>query len=90
MSVTLQPGEPQLNRLLRLMKMVDASDLHLSANVVAMVRKDGEIEPLERRVLPGDVEGVERFTLVPARATVQVSALPKGARVEIDAVAYKG
>ncbi len=49
MSVTLQPGEPQLNRLLRLMKMVDASDLHLSANVVAMVRKDGEIEPLERR-----------------------------------------
>lgn len=26
----------------------------------------------------------------PARATVQVSALPKGARVEIDAVAYRG
>ena len=49
LSVTLQPGEPQLNRLLRLMKMVDASDLHLSASVVPMVRKDGEILPLERR-----------------------------------------
>ncbi len=26
----------------------------------------------------------------PARATVQVSALPKGARVEIDAIAFAG
>ncbi|MCA9574010.1 MAG: type IV pilus twitching motility protein PilT [Sandaracinaceae bacterium] len=49
MHVQLEPGEPQINRLLRLMKMVNASDLHLSANVVAMVRKDGEIHPLERR-----------------------------------------
>jgi twitching motility protein PilT len=47
--VQLGPDEPQINRLLRLMKMVDASDLHLSANVVAMVRKDGEIDALERR-----------------------------------------
>jgi 2-iminobutanoate/2-iminopropanoate deaminase len=33
----------------------------------------------------------KRFTAAPpARATVQVAALPRGARVEIDAVAYKG
>lgn len=44
----------------------------------------------------GDFQAVNetygaRFTKTPpARATVQVSALPKGARVEIDAVAYKG
>ena len=32
----------------------------------------------------------KRFTAAPpARATVQVSALPKGARVEIDAIAKK-
>ena len=29
-------------------------------------------------------------TIAPARATVQVAALPKGARVEIDAIAYCG
>ncbi len=44
----------------------------------------------------GDFQAVNetygaRFTKTPpARATVQVAALPKGARVEIDAVAYKG
>ena len=33
----------------------------------------------------------KRFSAAPpARATVQVTALPRGARVEIDAVAYKG
>ena len=33
----------------------------------------------------------KRFTSAPpARATVQVAALPKGARVEIDAIAYLG
>jgi 2-iminobutanoate/2-iminopropanoate deaminase len=44
----------------------------------------------------GDFEAVNRVYgtffrgAPPARATVQVSALPKGARVEIDAVALKG
>lgn len=44
----------------------------------------------------GDFQAVnttyaKRFTSAPpARATVQVAALPKGARVEIDAVAYLG
>ena len=44
----------------------------------------------------GDFQAVnatyaKRFTAAPpARATVQVSALPKGARVEIDAIARKG
>jgi 2-iminobutanoate/2-iminopropanoate deaminase len=43
----------------------------------------------------GDFQAVnqtyaKRFTAAPpARATVQVSALPKGARVEIDAIARK-
>lgn len=44
----------------------------------------------------GDFQAVnatyaKRFTSAPpARATVQVAALPKGARVEIDAIAYLG
>jgi twitching motility protein PilT len=43
------PGEPKINRLLRLMVEVGASDLHLSTNVVPMCRKSGEMQPLEER-----------------------------------------
>ncbi|MFO0693030.1 MAG: type IV pilus twitching motility protein PilT [Polyangiales bacterium] len=49
MRVELAPGEPKINRYLRLMKMVDASDLHLSCGVVPMVRRHGEMVPLEDR-----------------------------------------
>ncbi len=45
--VTLSDGEPKINRFLRLMKAIDASDLHMSAEVAPMVRLHGEIQPLE-------------------------------------------
>jgi twitching motility protein PilT len=41
-------GEPRLNRYLRNMKRIGASDLHLSSGVVPMVRVDGEMQQLER------------------------------------------
>lgn len=44
-------------------------------------------EPLERRVIPSDAEGVERFVLVPSRASVQVLGVPPGATVLVDGVA---
>jgi len=47
--VELAPGEPRINRYLRMMKQVDASDLHLSSNVVPMARIHGEMKPLEDR-----------------------------------------
>lgn len=45
----LQPGEPKINRLLRLMVQVEASDLHLCTGVVPMCRLHGEIQPIEER-----------------------------------------
>jgi len=42
-------GEPAINRMLRLMVELDASDLHLSTGVVPMVRLHGEMQPLEER-----------------------------------------
>ncbi|MCA9533348.1 MAG: type IV pilus twitching motility protein PilT [Myxococcales bacterium] len=70
--VELAPGEPQINRLLRLMKMVDASDLHLSANVVAMVRKDGEIHPLERRQAYSSEEIAKMIAeIIPERSRIE-------------------
>src|SRR5690606_23436014 len=43
------PGEPAINRMLRLMVQLEASDLHLSTGVVPMVRLHGEMQPLEER-----------------------------------------
>lgn len=43
------PGEPKINRWLRLMVQLDASDLHLSTGVVPMIRLHGEMQPLEER-----------------------------------------
>lgn len=40
-------GEPRINRLLRIMKALGASDLHLSSTVPAMCRLHGDIIPLE-------------------------------------------
>ncbi len=45
--VQLEPGEPRLNYYLRVMKAMRASDLHMSSEVVPMVRVDGSIQPLE-------------------------------------------
>ena len=43
------PGEPALNHMLRMMIAVSASDLHLSSDVVPLVRRHGEIMPLYDR-----------------------------------------
>ncbi|MEC7518927.1 MAG: type IV pilus twitching motility protein PilT [Myxococcota bacterium] len=43
------PGEPKINRMLRLMVELEASDLHLCTGVVPMVRLHGEMQPLEER-----------------------------------------
>jgi twitching motility protein PilT len=45
--VKLSPGEPAINRYLRMMVKVGASDLHLSSDRIPMVRLSGEIQPLE-------------------------------------------
>jgi len=45
----LQPGEPKINHWLRLMVQHEASDLHLSTDVVPMARVHGEMMPLEER-----------------------------------------
>ncbi|MEZ4340568.1 MAG: type IV pilus twitching motility protein PilT [Sandaracinaceae bacterium] len=47
--VRVQPGEPKINRWLRMMHQLEASDLHLSTGVVPMVRLHGEMIPLEER-----------------------------------------
>ena len=47
--IELGHGEPRINHFLRLMKAVDASDLHLSSGVVPMVRRHGEMVVLEDR-----------------------------------------
>ena len=48
-AVHLQPGEPKINRWLRLMVQLEASDLHLSTGVVPMARVHGEMMPIEER-----------------------------------------
>ncbi|QQR92000.1 MAG: type IV pilus twitching motility protein PilT [Myxococcales bacterium] len=45
----LQPGEPAINRFLRKMIKLGASDLHLSAEVAPMVRLHGAMKRLEER-----------------------------------------
>jgi twitching motility protein PilT len=47
--VELAPGEPKINRALREMVRLGASDLHLSSRVEPMIRKDGEMQVLEKR-----------------------------------------
>jgi twitching motility protein PilT len=47
--VTAVPGEPRINRMMRLMVQIEASDLHLCTGVVPMVRLHGEMQPLEER-----------------------------------------
>jgi twitching motility protein PilT len=47
--VEARPGEPRINRMLRLMVKLEASDLHLCTGVVPMVRLHGEMQPLEER-----------------------------------------
>lgn len=47
--VDMQPGEPRINRFLREMIRVGASDLHMSSSVAPMVRLHGEMQVLEQR-----------------------------------------
>ena len=52
------PGEPEVNRVLREMVQLGASDLHLSSTVSPMVRLDGEMKVLEGRspLVPEELE----------------------------------
>lgn len=45
--IALQPGEPQLHRMLRLMMQLGASDLHLSSGERPLMRLHGDMMPLE-------------------------------------------
>jgi twitching motility protein PilT len=46
-SIVLEPGEPEINRFLRRMIELGASDLHLSSDERPLVRLHGEIQPLD-------------------------------------------
>jgi twitching motility protein PilT len=62
------PGEPKLNHYLRMMIAVGASDLHLSSDVIPMVRRHGEMQYLFRRGAISDRELRDLlFEIVPAR-----------------------
>jgi len=50
------PGEPRINHYLRMMVAVGASDLHLSSDVVPLVRRHGEMMPLYARGIASDQE----------------------------------
>ncbi len=54
--VNAVPGEPKLNHWLRMMIAVGASDLHCSSDVIPMVRRDGEMQPLLDRPPVADRE----------------------------------
>jgi twitching motility protein PilT len=52
------PTDVPIDRLFRAMYLAGASDLHLSASMPPLVRKDGEMVPLERDVPPLSAEDV--------------------------------
>lgn len=56
-------GEPKINRYLRMMKAVDASDLHLSTGVVPMARIDGAMKALEPGHAPFEAEELRKILL---------------------------
>ena len=45
-AVTAVAGEPKINAMLRAMKQMGASDLHMSCTMPPLVRKDGEMKPV--------------------------------------------
>ena len=60
------------------------------ATFAQVVRTTIYLTDLNDFVTVNQVYGTHFTAAPPARATVQVAALPRGARVEIDAVAYLG
>ena len=67
--VRLAAGEPQINRYLRLMVQIGASDLHLSADERPLVRLHGEMQPIE--------EGAGRLDDAALRALLLPIATPR-------------
>ncbi len=57
------PGEPAINRYLRIMKALDASDLHLSTGVTPMARVHGAMKPIEEGHPPFEAEQLRRMLL---------------------------
>jgi twitching motility protein PilT len=45
-AITSAAGEPKINAMLRAMKQMGASDLHMSCTMPPLVRKDGEMKPV--------------------------------------------
>ena len=54
-------GAPEIDRLFHLMCGMKASDLHLSSGMPALVRKDGEIRPLEEGAATLSARDIERL-----------------------------
>ena len=73
--VEVVAGEPKIHRYLREMVRLGASDLHLSSQVEPMVRKDGEMQVLEKRppLRSEELEALLR-EIVPERLTAQWQA----------------
>jgi twitching motility protein PilT len=59
--VSVSSDEPQINRYLRAMVQMGASDLHLSSGVPPMIRLHGEMQPLEGQTI--DAEELEKLVL---------------------------
>lgn len=57
------PGEPAINRYLRLMKAMDASDLHLSTGVAPMARVHGSMQDLEEGAPALEAEALREMLL---------------------------
>jgi len=60
--IVLAPGEPQVNRFLRMMSAFGASDLHLSSGTRPMMRLHGEVQTLdgEEPLAPDELEKLLR------------------------------
>ena len=82
--------EPETRRVLdNLVAVLDAGGAALADVVKTTIYlADMADFALVNRIYGERLEGLDG--VFPARATVQVAALPRGARVEIDAIAYVG
>ena len=60
-SIAEAKGAPEIDRLFHLMCGMKASDLHLSSGMPALVRKDGEIRPLEEGAATLSARDIERL-----------------------------
>jgi twitching motility protein PilT len=73
--IELGASEPKLNYYLRMMKAVDASDLHLSSGVVPMARRHGEmVQLIDRGPMTDEEMRVMVDEVIPERSRVELEA----------------